>query len=82
MTAFVPNCGFGKAAYHPLLAFALTGVKHGSAAVRYRHKQYRLSCALTSYGLLVQCGVGGKPYVRLYLDSASAPAGYQWPTHT
>jgi hypothetical protein len=82
VTSFGPGCGFGKVAYQSLLSLARTGARHGSVAVQYQRKRYKLGCALTNYGLLLECGVGGKPYVRLYLDSAYAPAGYHWPTHT
>jgi hypothetical protein len=82
VTPRAPGCNFGKAAYRPLLRFANGGRSRGTAVVRFRHTPYFLACHLASGGLLVQCGVEGKPWVRLYLDSASAPPGYPWPTHT
>ncbi len=79
VTPFAPGCAFGKAAYHPMVTFTLeTG--EGTVAVVYKRRTYRLKCAVT--GELVQCGVGGKPYVRLYEDSGYAPPGSRWPTHT
>jgi len=77
------NCAFGRAASRSMLAFALTSRKRGSVVFRYQHKRYRLGCISGYNGLGVQCGVPGRPCVVMFLDSATAPPGYnQWPTHT
>ena len=76
------RCGFGKAAYQPMLSFALSGVTSGSVLVRYKHRTYSLGCVITNHDELMRCGHRGKPWDRLYLDSGGAPQNYHWPTHT
>jgi hypothetical protein len=73
VTAPSPGCSFGKAAYDPMMSFALSGRQHGDVRVKYRGRNYTLDCSLTSYGENVQCGRSGVPWVVLFLDSAEAP---------